>query len=96
MIVPTIRTRVSDDVLSGELLTTEQVRRAANVVVGSLNFPPRIREQLSREESERQNYHACRNAQASKAHRKTRRKRLAELEIDPDKIKSVPPKQPPP
>ena len=34
----------SEDVLSGELLTTEQVRRAANIVVGSLGFPPRSRE----------------------------------------------------
>jgi SRSO17 transposase len=80
----------SEDVVSGELLTTEQVRRAANVVVQSLNLPPRTREQLYRAESERQNYHARRNAQASVSHRKTRRKRLAKLGIDPDKIKSVP------
>ena len=82
----------SDDVLSGELLTMEQVRRAANVVVGSMTYPPRTREQLFKDEIERQSYHARRNAQASKSHRKTRRKRLAELGIDPDKIKSVPPK----
>jgi hypothetical protein len=82
----------SEDVVSGELLTTKQVRRAANVVVQSLKVPPRTREQLYRAESERQNYHAHRNAQASKSHRKTRRKRLAELGVDPDKIKSVPPK----
>ena len=82
----------SEDVVSGELLTTEQVRRAANVVVQSLNLPPRTREQLYRAESERQNYHARRNAQASVSHQKTRRKRLAELGVDPDKIKSVPPK----
>lgn len=82
----------SDDVASGELLTTEQVRRAANVVVGSLNLPPRIREQLYRDEADRQSYHARRNAQASKSHRKTRRKQLAKLGINPDKIKSVPPK----
>jgi len=82
----------SEDVTSGELLTTEQVRRAANVVVQSLNLPRRTREQLYREESQRQNYYARRNAQASKSHRKTRRKRLAELGIDPEKIKSVPPK----
>ena len=81
-----------DTVLSGELLTTEQVRRAANVVVQSLNYPPRTREQLYSEECERQSYHARRNAQASKSHRKTKRKRLAELGIDPERIKSVPPK----
>ena len=82
----------SEDVTSGELLTTEQVRRAANVMVQSLNLPPRTREQLYREESERQSYQIRRNAQASKSHRKTRRIRLAELGIDPDRIKSVPPK----
>lgn len=82
----------SDDVVSGELLTMEQVRRAANVVVESMAYPPRIREQLYRDEIERQRYHAARNARASKSHRITRRKRLAELGIDPDKIKFVPPK----
>ena len=82
----------NDDVLSGELLTMEQVRRAANVVVGSLGYPPRTREQLYRDELARQSYYARRNATASKSHRKTRRKRLAALGINPDKIKSVPPK----
>ena len=81
----------SDDVLSGELLTMEQVRRAANVVVTSLPYPPRTRRQLYEEESDSQKYHARRNAQASRSHRKTRRKRLADLGINPDKIKSVPP-----
>ena len=85
----------SENVLSRELLTTEQVRRAANVVVDSMTYPPRTRERLYREESARQSYHARRNAQASKSHRKKRRKRLVELGIDPDKIKSVPPKAPP-
>ena len=36
----------SEDVLSGELLTLEQVRRAANVFVESIGLPPRRREQL--------------------------------------------------
>lgn len=31
----------SEDVLSGELLTMEQVRRAADVVVDSMTYPPR-------------------------------------------------------
>ena len=36
-----VRQRLSpgDDVDSGELLTTEQVRRAANVVIGAMAFP---------------------------------------------------------
>jgi len=83
-----------EDVLSGERLTLEQVRRAANVFVASLGLAPRCRAQLYQEEVDRQAYYARRNAQASKSHRKTRRKRFAQLGIDPDKIKSVPPKTP--
>lgn len=85
----------SEDVLSGELLTMEQVRRAANVFVASIGLPPRCREQLYQEEIDRQTYYAYRNEQASKSHRKTRNKELAELGIDPEQIKSVPPKTPP-
>ena len=84
----------AEDVLSGELLTMEQVRRAANVFVGSIRLPPRCREPLYQEETERQIYDARRNAQASKSHRKTRNKRFAKMGIDPDKIKSVSPKTP--
>lgn len=84
----------SEDVLSGDLLTWEQVRRAANVVVDAMTYPPRTRERLYKKEAARQSYHARRNAQASKSHRKTRRKRLAELGSDPEKIKSLTPKHP--
>ena len=83
-----------DDVLSGELLTTEQVRRAAGVFVSSIGLPPRCRGRLYQEEMDRQTYTAHRNAQAAKSHRKTRRKRLAEIGIDPYKIKSIPTKPP--
>lgn len=83
-----------EDVLSGELLTMEQVRRAANVVLSSISLPPRSRARLYAEEAARQTYHASRNAQAAKSHCKTRRKRLAELGIDPETIKSVSPKPP--
>ena len=82
----------AEDVLSGELLTMEQIRRAANVFISSLGLPPRCRERMYHDEVDRQTYYARRNAQASKSHRKTRNKRLAELGIDPEKIKSVPPK----
>lgn len=70
----------------------EQVLRAANAVVASMTSLQKIREQLYKDEIERQNYHAVRNAQACKSLRKSRCKRLAELGINPDKIKSVPPK----
>jgi SRSO17 transposase len=84
----------SDDVLSGELLTVEQVRRAANVFVASIGLPRRSRERLYQAEADRQCYYARRNAQASKSHRKTRHKHLTELGIDPDSIKSVSPQTP--
>jgi SRSO17 transposase len=84
----------NEDVLSGELLTTEQVRRAANVFVASISLPPRARERLYQLETDRQAYYARRNAQAAKSHRKTHCKRLAELGIDPQTIKSVSPKPP--
>lgn len=79
-----------NDVLTGELLTTEQVRRAASVVVASIKLSPTFRQQLYQA---RQAYHERRNAQAAKSHHKTRRKRLTELSIDPEKIKSVPTKR---
>ncbi len=85
----------SEEVFSGELLTTEQVRRAANVVVGSMSLPPRVRHNLFDAEASRQLYYARRNAQAARSHHKTRRKRLIELGINPDKIKAIFPKQPP-
>lgn len=85
----------NENVLSGELLTMEQVRRAVNVFLGSLDLPPRCRAQRYETEANRQAYYARRNAQASRSHCKTRKKRLAEFGIDPEKIKSVPPKTPP-
>lgn len=84
----------SDDVLSGELLTTEQVRRAANVFLDSIGLPPKSRNGRYQEESDRQTYNARRNATAAKSHHKTRKKQLAELGIDPERIKSVSPKPP--
>lgn len=84
----------TDDVLSGELLTVEQVRRAANVFVASIGLPRRCRDELYQAESARQSYDARRKAQASKSHRKTRHQRLTELSIDPESIKSVSPKTP--
>lgn len=85
----------SEDVLSGELLTLEQVRRAANVFVAAIGLPPRCRAQLYQAEVARQTYHARRSAQASRSHRQTRNQQLAELGIDPETIKTVPPKTPP-
>lgn len=85
----------NEDVLSGELLTTEQVRRAANVFLDCADLTQQKRDQRYRDEVRRQHYYARRNAQASKSHRKARRQKLADLGINPDRIKSVPPKTPP-
>jgi SRSO17 transposase len=84
----------SEDVLSGELLTLEQVRRACNLFIASIGLPPRCQAHNYTTEVNRQTYYARRNAQASKSHRKTRRKRLQQIGIDPEKIKSVSPKPP--
>lgn len=84
----------SDDVTSGELLTMEEVRRAANVFIESIGLPPRCRERLYQDEVHRQDYYVRRNAQAAKSHRKTRHKQLMKTGIDPDRIKSVIPKPP--
>jgi SRSO17 transposase len=84
----------NEDVLSGELLTMEQVRRAINVYLEALNLPPRCQARLYRAELERQAYYSDRNAQAAKSHRETRRRRFLELGIDLDSIKSTLPKPP--
>jgi hypothetical protein len=79
----------SQRVTDGELLTTEQVRRAMNVHLEVNDQPRRYRELAYETDISRQAYYQHRNAEASKCHRKRRRKRLLELGIDPDKIKSV-------
>ena len=84
----------SEDVTSGELLTLEQVRRAADVVVASAGLSRDERNRRYQAETDRQTYHARRNAQAAKSHRKTRNRKLRDLGIDPEQIKSVPPKPP--
>jgi hypothetical protein len=67
----------------------EQVRRASDVVIETIGLTPRDRTQKLAAEVMRQNYHARRNATAAKSHEKTRRKRLADLGIDPEEIKSI-------
>ncbi|MFN0054840.1 MAG: IS701 family transposase, partial [Planctomycetales bacterium] len=86
---------LNEDVLSGELLTTEQVRRAASVVVSTMTLPSKVRQRLFQDEVDRQSYYAHRCAAASRSHRKQRRKQLAMLGINPEKIKSVFRSQPP-
>jgi SRSO17 transposase len=80
---------LSENVLDGELLSTEQVRRAMNVYLEASDLPPRCRELAYAKEISQQSYYQHRNAEASKHHQKRRRNRFLELGIDPDKIKSV-------
>lgn len=76
------------DVLSGERITLEQVRRATSAHLQALGLPPRLREAHYQRELDEQRYYQQRNAAASKSHRKKRIARYLELGIDPDKIKS--------
>jgi SRSO17 transposase len=85
----------SELVTSGELLTMEQVRRAANVFIETIRMTPQKRNEHLKKELARQRYYTARNATAARSHKKTRTKRLKELGIDPASIKSVPPKSPP-
>ncbi len=79
----------SEDVLSGELLTIEQVRRATDVVIATSGLSRRDRDRKLAHEAKRQQYYARRNAAAARSHQKTCRKRLKELGIDLDKIKYI-------
>lgn len=83
----------SDDVLTGELLTTEQVRVATSEMLSTLSLPPKARQALLEAAAKRQSYKARRNATASRSHRKKCLADLAVLGIDPAKIKSVAPKK---
>jgi hypothetical protein len=84
----------SELVTSGELLTMEQVRRAANVFIDTIGMTPQKRNEHLEKELARQRCYTARNATAARSHKKTRTKRLKELGIDPENIKSVPPKSP--
>jgi SRSO17 transposase len=74
-----------------ERLTTEQVRRAINTWLAIAEGRLTKVERLERE-SAKQHYYKRRNAQARRSHTKTRRARLKELGIDPDRIKSCVPR----
>lgn len=78
----------SDEVTTGELLTTEQVRRAMNIYLEGVGLPS-SKTQLYRNELDRQKYYQQRNAAAARSHQKKRRKLLQALGIDPDSIKSL-------
>ena len=73
-------------------LTLEQVRSAMNTWLSAADMKPAARKESFEAELKEQRYHQQRNRQARKSHTKTRRRRLTELGIDVDKIKSCIPK----
>lgn len=79
----------TDDVTSGELLTTEQVRRAMDAYLDAQDLPPKHRLRKYAEQHKRQQYYQKRNAQAAKSHRKKRIQDLLALGIDVQAIKSI-------
>jgi SRSO17 transposase len=80
---------VHDDPL--EHLTTEQVRRAINTWI-QVAAPRLTKVDQLEKELAKQQYHQKRNAQAQRAHTKTKKARLKALGIDADRIKScIPP-----
>ena len=78
-----------EDVTDAERLTLEQVRRAADVFIASMDLPNRLRRKRYEAELERIRYHQRRNAEASRCHRKSRMDDYRAMGIDPDAIKSV-------
>ena len=81
-------------VTDAQRLTLEQVRRAADVFIRSLDLPPRLRQRQYEAELKRLCYHQRRNAASSRSHCKTRIAAYRGMGIDPDGIKSVEGKRP--
>ncbi len=79
-------------VIDGELLTMEQVRRAIDVYLDTMDLPKPDRQRRHQEELARQRYHQARNAAASRSNWKTRLTEFDTLGIDIDRIKSLAPK----
>lgn len=79
----------SEVVSDAQRLTLEQVRRAADVFLTSLDLPSRLRLQRYQAERSRIQYHQTRNATASVSHRKRCYDEYHAMGIDPERIKSV-------
>jgi SRSO17 transposase len=74
-------------------LTLEQIRSAMNTWLEAADLKPAARKTRFEKELNQQLYYQQRSRQARKSNTKTRRKRLTELRIDVDKIKSCIPKE---
>ena len=71
-----------------EHLTVEQVRRAMNVWLETVDLQPATRRSRFQKELETQQYHQKRNRQSRRSHTKTRLAKLKSLGIDPDRIRT--------
>ena len=71
-----------------EHLTVEQVRRAMNIWLDTVDLKPAARRSRFQKELETQHYHQRRNCQSRRSHTKTRLAKLKSLGIDPDRIRS--------
>lgn len=76
----------SDD--QPDRITVEQVRSAMNVWLEGTDLPPVSRRERFEAELEKQQYHQRRNTQARISHTKRRIRRLTNIGINVDKIKS--------
>jgi SRSO17 transposase len=75
-------------------LTVEQVRGAVNAWLEAAAMTPQDRRERYETELKKIHYHQRRNEQSRRSNAKARLRKLAELHIDPDRIKSCVPKGP--
>ena len=73
-------------------LTVEQVRSAMNAWLDSADLPRKVKRRKWQEKLDQQLYYQARNKQARESHLKTRIERLANLGINPNRIRSCIPK----
>lgn len=68
-------------------LTVQQVRRAVNTWLATVDLPPAARQRRLKQEERTQDYYQRRNKQAQKSHTKTRTEQLLALGVD---VKELP------
>ena len=73
---------------SSDRIGIEQVRSAMDVWLDTFDLPPKARQARFEKEIARQQYHQRRNKQARISHTKPTIKKLQDIGIDPDTIKS--------
>lgn len=79
----------SEVVTDAHRLTVEQVRRAMDTYIDSIDLPKKQRRARYQAMADQIKYHQQRNAAASKSHRNTRLRKYRQFGIDPMTIKSI-------